>query len=102
MSGMRSDRRRFLRRAGVVGLGGLTAAGIYPFLEAKWCRLVRRTITLPNLPAAFRGTTAVLVSDVHPGPFVPLVYIRHVVETVNSLKPDLVLLAGDFVSRSSR
>src|SRR4051794_18187750 len=45
MSGMGIDRRRFLKQAGVVGLGGMTAAGIYPFLEAKWCRLVRRTIT---------------------------------------------------------
>src|SRR4029078_3228899 len=98
MSGMRSDRRRFLRRAGVVGLGGLTAAGVYPFLEAKWCRLVRRTVTLPNLPQAFRGTTVPLASDVHHGPFVPLVYIRHVVETVNALEPDLVLLTGDYVS----
>jgi uncharacterized protein len=99
---METNRRRFLKRAGIITLGGLTAAGVYPLLEAKWCRLVRQTITLPNLPSPFRGTTIALISDVHHGPFVPLVYIHHVVETVNSLEPDLVLLTGDYVSRSSR
>jgi predicted MPP superfamily phosphohydrolase len=95
------DRRKFLKMAGVATLGSVTATGIYPFLEAKWCRLARQTITLPNLPSVFRGTTLALVSDVHHGPFVPLVYIRHIVEMTNSLKPDLVLLTGDYVSRNS-
>jgi predicted MPP superfamily phosphohydrolase len=96
------DRRKFLKLAGVTTLGSLTAAGIYPFLEAKWCRLVRRTIAVPNLPAAFRGTTAAVVSDVHHGPFVPLVYVRHIVEMTNALNPDLVLLIGDYVHRHPR
>jgi predicted MPP superfamily phosphohydrolase len=95
------DRRKFLKMGGMTALGSMTAAGVYPFLEAKWCRLTRRTIRLANLPSAFRGTTLALVSDVHHGPFVPLMYIRHVVDLVNSLGPDLVLLAGDYVSHHS-
>jgi len=77
----------------------VTAAGIYPFLEAKWCRLARRTITLPNLPPTFRGMTLALISDVHHGPFVPLAYVRDIVEIANSLELDLVLLTSDYVSR---
>jgi predicted MPP superfamily phosphohydrolase len=96
------DRRKFLKMAGMTALGSVTAAGVYPFLEAKWCRLLRQTITVPNLPPAFRGTTMALVSDVHHGPFVPLAYIQHVVELANSLDPDLVLLTGDYVSRHHR
>jgi predicted MPP superfamily phosphohydrolase len=96
------DRRKFLKMAGMTTLGSMTAAGVYPFLEAKWCRLVRRTIRLPNLPSPFRGTTVALVSDVHHGPFVPLAYIRHIVATTNSLRPDLVLLTGDYVHRHFR
>ena len=69
----------------------MTAAGIYPFLEAKWCRVARQTITLPKLPPTFRGTTLAHISDVHHGPFVPLAYVRHIVELTNSLEPDLVL-----------
>lgn len=102
MSKLGTNRRRFLKRAAaVVGLAGLTGGGAYPFLEAKWCRVAERTIALPNLPAEFRGVRIALLTDIHHGPFVPLVYIRHVVALANSLKPDLVLLAGDYVSRSS-
>jgi predicted MPP superfamily phosphohydrolase len=89
-----------LKRTGLATLGSVTAAGLYPFLEAKWCRVAHQTITLPRLPSAFRGTTLALVSDVHHGPFVPLAYVRHIVEMTNSLKPDLVLLTGDYVSRN--
>jgi predicted MPP superfamily phosphohydrolase len=91
-------RRKFLKKTGLIALGSVTAGlGIYPFLEAKWCRLSQQTITVPNLPSAFRGTTVALLADVHHGPFVPLAYVRHIVSMTNSLKPDLVLLAGDYV-----
>jgi uncharacterized protein len=92
------DRRKFLRRLGIAALGSSTASVVvYPFLEAKWCRVVHRTIVLPNLPEAFRGTRIALMADVHHGPFVPLAYIRHVVSMANALKPDITLLAGDYV-----
>ena len=91
------DRRKFLKVAGLTTLGSVTAGIIYPFLEAKWCRVVRRTIALPNLPLPFRGTTVALLADVHHGPFVPLAYIRHVVAMTNALQPDIVALVGDFV-----
>ncbi len=94
------DRRRFFKKAGLTALGSITACGsAYPFLEAKWCRLTRQTIALPNLPAVFRGTTVALLADVHHGPFVPLAYIRQVVAMTNALEPDLVVLAGDYVYR---
>src|SRR5438105_9306455 len=94
------DRRKFLQRAVMAALGSAAAGGIYPFLEAKWCRVVRRTIALPNLPPPFRGTTVALLADIHHGPFVPLAYIRHVVAMTNALRPDIVALAGDYVDRS--
>jgi len=49
------DRRKFFKIAGVTILGSVTAAGIYPFLEAKWCRLAWRTITLPSPDQAICG-----------------------------------------------
>lgn len=95
------DRRKFLKRAALTTLGAGTAGAVYPFLEAKWCRVVRRTIALPNLAPPFRGMTVALLSDVHHGPFVPLGYIRHVVRMTNALEPDLVLLTGDYMHRSA-
>jgi len=93
------NRRRFLKRAGLAALGATAAGGTYPFLEAKWCRVVPRTIVLPNLPKPFDGATVALLSDVHHGPFVPPAYIRHVVAMANALRPDVVALAGDFVHK---
>ncbi len=94
------DRRKFLKRAGLAALGATAVGGVYPFLEAKWCRLVRLTIAVPNLAPPFRGATVALLADVHHGPYVPLAYIRHVVGMTNALEPDLVLLAGDYTDHS--
>ena len=66
-------------------MGGATVGGVYPFLEAKWCRVLRQTIAVPNLPRPFQGTTVALLADVHHGPFVPLGYIRDVVKMTNAL-----------------
>ena len=94
-------RRKWLKRAaiGAAGLGGL---GVYPLLEAKWCRLRRATARLPNLPAAFQGMTVAFLSDVHHGPFVPRSYVRSIVAMTNDLKPDLVLLGGDYSHDGAR
>jgi predicted MPP superfamily phosphohydrolase len=96
------DRRKFFKGTALTAFGSLTAgAAVYPFLEAKWCQVVRQTISLPNLPQSFRGTSIALLADVHHGPFVPLDYIKHVVEMTNALKPDLIALAGDYVHRDA-
>lgn len=93
------DRRKFLKGTGLATLGLAAASTVYPFLEAKWCRVMRQIIPLPNLPASFRGTTIALLADIHHGPFVPLAYIRHVVALTNSLQADIVVLVGDYVHR---
>jgi predicted MPP superfamily phosphohydrolase len=93
------DRRNFLKRTSLAVVGSAVAVGVYPFLEAKWLRVTRRTIAVSNLPPPFRGMSVALLADVHHGPFVPLAYVRHVVAMINALKPDIVVLAGDYVHR---
>jgi uncharacterized protein len=95
------NRRKWIKRAaiGSLLLGG---AGAYPVLEARWCRLRRVSASLPNLPRPFEGTTVAFISDVHHGPFVSRGYIRSIVEMTNALKPDLVLLGGDYCYRGPR
>jgi predicted MPP superfamily phosphohydrolase len=94
------DRRRFLKSVCLATAGpAAIGVGVYPFLEAKWCRVVRRTIPVPGLPLAFRGTTVALLADIHHGPFVPIAYVRHVVAMAKALRPDVVALVGDYVHR---
>jgi predicted MPP superfamily phosphohydrolase len=93
------NRRKWIKRAAIGSvLGGIT----YPFLEAKWCRIRRATVTLPNLGQPFEGTTVALVTDVHHGPFVSRGYIRSIVEMTNALKPDIILLGGDYCYRGPK
>jgi predicted MPP superfamily phosphohydrolase len=93
------NRRKWIKRAAI---GSLVVGGIYPLLEAKWCRLRRVTANLPNLPKPFEGTTVAFLSDIHHGPFVPRSYVRSIVEMTNALKPDLVLLGGDYCYRGPK
>ena len=93
------NRRRWIKR---LAIGSVVLGGIYPFLEAKWCRVRRERVGLPNLPRAFEGTTVALLTDVHHGPFVPRGYVRSIVEATNALKPDLVLLGGDYCHDGAR
>ena len=95
------NRRKWIKRA-AIGSALLAGVGTYPVLEARWCRLRRATVTLPNLPRPFEGTTVAYISDVHHGPFVPRSYIRSIVEMTNALKADFVLLGGDYCYRGPR
>ena len=41
-------------------------------------------MTIPRLPAAFRGTTIAFVSDIHLGPYLTEEYVRTVVRTAGA------------------
>ena len=72
----------------------------YMYALATSDPVVRRAdIVMPDWPANMPPMRVVLVSDVHvAGPDMPPSRIARIVEQVNALKPDAVLLAGDFVS----
>ena len=94
------NRREFLRLAGGAtmagGLGG-AIAGYAMAVEPDNLVLERKQVRLPNLPNAFDGFRIVLLTDFHLHPFTTTDLIRRTVEISNALKPDLVLLGGDFV-----
>lgn len=59
----------------------------------------RLRVSLPQLPAGSRPLRLVLMSDIHvAGPDMPPSRLAAIVRQVNAVKPDLVLIAGDFVS----
>ena len=71
-------------------------AGIYGLLNAQWIRIRRVPIHLPNLPASWRGRTALLVSDLHLGHVNGLGFSRRIADLAARLGPDIVFLPGDF------
>jgi uncharacterized protein len=75
------------------GLALLTSLG--GFLNAAWLRVTRVTVRLLQLPAAWDGKEAVLISDLHLGNIRGASFMRRVVSKVQSLKPYAVFIAGD-------
>ncbi|MEB4592042.1 metallophosphoesterase [Candidatus Thiothrix sp. Deng01] len=65
--------------------------------EIRW--LVEEFIEIPvkNLPPALEGFTIVQLTDMHLRPYTQVEHIVRAVEKANALKPDLVVLTGDYV-----
>lgn len=95
-------RRRFLRRALQVAVGGTLAGGVtvaYGFWEASHIQVRRTTVAVPHLPTAFVGKTIAVLADFHHGPFVGTAFVREAVRLANSLAPDVFALVGDFAHK---
>jgi uncharacterized protein len=93
------ERRLFFRRvATTVGLAPF-AAGAYGFLYGRLnLKIHHQRIQIPHLPRSFDGFSILQLSDLHIGPFMTARQIRTVAAIANTLKPDLTVLTGDFVT----
>jgi len=100
------NRRRFLKRATILG-GGVVAAGGLAALDAfgiepRWIAVERRDVPIRGLGSGPAGLRAVLVSDTHCGPWTRPAYVRKAVRLANAQRPDVVLLLGDYCHRHRR
>ena len=75
--------------------GVAIAAGIYAVFNASWTRVTRITVQLANLPEAWRGRKAALVSDLHLGPVRNGGFLRRMVAKILREAPDAIFIAGD-------
>lgn len=91
-------RRRFLIGCGTVAAGMAVYSG-----EISRHELVvqRREVKLRELPAAFEGFRIAQISDIHLDEFTEPFFLTEVVHRLNRLRPDLVLLTGDFITRGA-
>jgi uncharacterized protein len=75
--------------------GGAIVAGLYGVFNASWTRITRATVRLANLPEAWRGRTAALISDVHLGHVRNGGFLRRMVAKILREAPDAIFIAGD-------
>jgi uncharacterized protein len=93
------SRRHFL----VGGLAGAAGLGLYSAEVARHeIDVTNIEIKLKNLPAAFEGLRMAQLSDIHLVEFTEQFFLRDAVERINRLRPDVVLLTGDFVTDGYR
>jgi uncharacterized protein len=88
-------RRNFLRLAAGSAVGLAFYAGE---IARHHVEVLPVTIAMPHLPDAFVGMRIVQISDIHFEEFTEAAFLQSVVAKVNGLRPDAVLLTGDFVS----
>lgn len=96
MSLLPITRRRFLWWTAAAGAIALAGDGL--LLEPNRPRIVRQNFLLPRWPERLNGFTIALLSDFHYDPYFSIHPMRAAIPMVNSLRPDLIVLAGDFVS----
>ena len=93
------SRRRFFT-AGLCGAAGIV---IYSGeVERHWIEVTEHNATLRSLPAAFDGMRLAHISDIHMDDFTEAYFLRDTIERVNRIKPDAVMMTGDFVTSDSK
>jgi uncharacterized protein len=70
-------------------------AGAYGVFNASWTRITKISVQLANLPAAWRGRKAALISDLHLGHIRNGSFLRRIVRKVLKHEPDAIFIAGD-------
>jgi predicted MPP superfamily phosphohydrolase len=69
--------------------------GLVAIFNASCTRVTRATVRLANLPLAWRGRTAALISDVHLGHVRNRGFLRRMVAKITRERPDAIFIAGD-------
>ena len=86
----------WIRTAAIVLALGTLAWGSY---SARYAKTVHYRVTTGK-PLPENGLTIIMVSDTHMGALVKKKELARIVSTINSLKGDLVLFAGDILDRN--
>jgi predicted MPP superfamily phosphohydrolase len=71
-------------------------AGLYGLVNARILRIRRISIQLPGLPDAWRGRTALVLSDLHLGHMNGRSFSRRIVAMAMRLNPHIIFFPGDF------
>ena len=81
--------------------GNLSKVAKTAIEEASSLSLEHVKIALKRLPSSLDGFRIVHLSDIHHSRFTGLEHISRAVSTANDIKPDLVVLTGDYVSHDA-
>ena len=93
------NRRDFLKFGALAGVSGAAAIGGYTWgVEPHWVKVVERELPVAHLPPALAGARLVQISDLHVGPRVDDGYLIRALERAASLRPDVVVITGDFLT----
>lgn len=94
-------KRDFLGHAARTLTGTSIAVLAYgTYHENQALEISRVTLPYKGLHPDLQGFRIVQVTDIHAGPFISFDRVGEVVATANALKPDLIVLTGDYVNNN--
>jgi len=82
---------------GAVGVSALTLVEALA-LEPEWIQINEMDLPIKNLPPAFIGKRIIHISDLHCSRVVRVEYLQRCMNRVNQLRPDLVVMTGDYIT----
>jgi len=89
----KSTRRQVLKWGSAVVFGGLLSEAL---LEPNRIETIERRVAIKDLPANFEGFRIGILSDIHWGHAIDHPFINRASDLLMSLKPDLIVIPGDF------
>ena len=92
------NRRAFLTGSAALAAGLAVYSGEFARHEID---VTEKTISVRKLPGSFQGLRIAQLSDIHLDEYTEPFFLERIVKHVNALRPDVVLLTGDFVTRGS-
>jgi predicted MPP superfamily phosphohydrolase len=92
------NRRQFLRWSATAAAAALGVGGYTWQVEPHWVEVVERELPIDGLPPGLAGVRMVQVSDLHVGPQVSDGYLIDCLRRVAELRPDLLVITGDFLT----
>ena len=95
--------RRYLRGSTLGNLGFCTSWAVdRGGMGPEWIEVVHQDLHIKRLGSRFRGKKIVHVSDLHCSRTVTGRYLKHCIDRINDLQPDIVVLTGDYITYDLR
>ncbi len=96
-------RRRFVSQI-ALGLASIPFTSlIYGMTIGKYnFKVIKKTLSFPDLPDSFDGVTITHISDIHSGSFDNHEKIEYAIDLINEQNSDLVLFTGDIVNTHAK
>ena len=98
---MKGTKKNLFSRRKFIGTALLGSAGAFSYarwVEPNWLNITEKDIVLPNLPPALDGLVVAQLTDFHFNPDKDEELILQAVNQVNTQKPDIIALTGDYIT----
>jgi hypothetical protein len=96
------SRSEFLSKSAIIATAAPAAIMSFGILSGAYdYRVRRKTISFPNLPAAFDGIRIAQLSDIHSGSFFDKAAVKGGVDLLLGEKPDMIFFTGDMVNNKT-